>query len=296
MPTTHGIDASRYQGTPDWVAVKGHLGVCGFVFLKATDSTSYSHVDWFRHERTRALAAGLQVGAYHFADTTRDPVAQARYFYLTAGHLDPIVVPGGELPAYILDLEKGTGDLSTWALRFLSELELLTNRTPGFYSYAPFIREHIRPNAPGLSHFPLWIAGYRSRMPVVPSPWQTAVLWQYSSQAHIPGIVGNVDVNQLVSPVHHEPLVAPSRQEDLMRDYVVVDIPKPDDLGRQVVGLPQFKFDTVSSVQIKANDDGRPVKALAQPWAYGADLVVSFVPLAGTSVPVGKVGLIIEHR
>lgn len=87
------------------------------------------------------------------------------------------------------------------------------------------------------------------------------------------------------------PVVAP--QEDFMRKYVVVDIPKPRADGAQVVGVPGVLFSKTAAATIKANDDGHPVPATVQTCAYGDALVLSFTGIDGKPVPSGKVGVVL---
>ena len=82
---TEGIDVSHWQGAIDWtmVAASGKR----FAYIKASESTDF--VDpAFLQNRAGARAAGLYVGAYHFAQpsaTAGDAVAEADHFIDTAG-------------------------------------------------------------------------------------------------------------------------------------------------------------------------------------------------------------------
>lgn len=60
-----GIDVSHWQGTINWDEV-AKAGV-KFVFIKATEGTSYSKLSYFKENAPQALTAGLKVGAYHYA-------------------------------------------------------------------------------------------------------------------------------------------------------------------------------------------------------------------------------------
>ena len=66
-----GIDASHWQGAINWTRVAGASKK--FVYLKTTEGTTY--VDpTFASNRSGARAAGIKVGAYHFARPDRRPV------------------------------------------------------------------------------------------------------------------------------------------------------------------------------------------------------------------------------
>ena len=91
-----------------------------------------------------------------------------------------------------------------------------------------------------------------------------------------------------------------------MRDYHPVDVPPPNADGLQAVVLP-YRFSAVSSVGIKANNDGQPVRATAQAWGWPAEADGFIFPAdtclvtlahtdSGRPVAEGSIGLIVEHR
>src|SRR4030095_2325491 len=90
-----GIDVSHWQGYIRWVDVKS-AGV-KFAFAKATDGRTI--VDSrYAGNRDRAEAAGVHIGAYHYARpdrTTSDAVREANWFVDHAGlrgrHLLPVL-------------------------------------------------------------------------------------------------------------------------------------------------------------------------------------------------------------
>lgn len=105
---------------------------------------------------------------------------------------------------------------------------------------------------------------------------------------------GDVRIHQLLDVIlpGARRLVA-TNQEDLVQHPFVATIPAPDAKGSQIVGTP-FKFADVAAVAIKANDDGRPVKAIVQPFAYGDGLALSFIRLDGKPLTIGaKIGVIV---
>jgi lysozyme len=59
MTQIKGIDVSWHNGAIDWAKVKAD-GV-NFVFIKATQGTAYSKVDYFKANAPKALAAGLML-------------------------------------------------------------------------------------------------------------------------------------------------------------------------------------------------------------------------------------------
>ncbi|HWF20072.1 MAG TPA: GH25 family lysozyme, partial [Verrucomicrobiae bacterium] len=73
-----GIDVSSYQGTPNWSSVRGS-GIV-FAWAKATESTTITDGD-FAYNENNGKAAGVLMGAYHFAHPNlNSPGAEAGYF------------------------------------------------------------------------------------------------------------------------------------------------------------------------------------------------------------------------
>jgi GH25 family lysozyme M1 (1,4-beta-N-acetylmuramidase) len=193
--TLDGIDISHHQsGRLDLTAAK-RAGL-RWMYVKATEGTSFK--DKTHRARVRqARAAGLPVGAYHFARPEGgDAAAEARFF------LANIDIRAGDMVP-MLDLE----DIGDLTLAQLTEWTGVWVRT---------VNQEIRRK--GLSGKPviytpfnltkgfgclLWVARYSDdfRAPVIPRPWQRAAIWQHSNGRlgpvkHVPG-VGRVDVNAM---------------------------------------------------------------------------------------------------
>jgi GH25 family lysozyme M1 (1,4-beta-N-acetylmuramidase) len=197
-PTIPGIDISHWQGTIDWAKVAG--AGKEFAFMKATDDDNY--VDpTFATNRAQARANGLMVGAYHFArpdPSAGDARREARYFVKVA---DP--KPGSLLP--VLDIETSQGldqrEVTHWARTWVAEVRDLTGVTPLVYT-SPYgwmtrtgdTRLVARDGAP------LWVAHWGVSSPTLPAAnWDGHgwVVWQHTSEGHVAGIAGNVDLDKL---------------------------------------------------------------------------------------------------
>lgn len=193
--TLDGVDISHHQsGRFDLKAAKA-AGLRWW-YVKATEGTSFKDPTYRKRVR-QARAAGLPVGAYHFARPGNgDAVAEARYFLkhieLRAGDMVPM-----------LDLED-IGDLTlaqltTWTGAWVRTVtqELRRKGLAGRpVIYTPFNLEK------GFGCL-LWVARYSDdfRPPVIPRPWQRAAIWQHSNGRlgpvkSVPGL-GHVDVNAL---------------------------------------------------------------------------------------------------
>ena len=191
-----GVDVSKYQhddGKPiDWGAVK--RSGQSFAFIKATGGSN--RVDpWFAREWAAAGRAGMIRGAYHYADPSSNPEAQAALVVRTVGSTREANNLG-----IVLDLEDDGGlapaALAAWAHRFLDAVEARTGRVPILYTYVYFW-EHAMAGNRTFGAYPLWLARYADKAPAPVSGWSRWTFWQYSSSGHVPGIVGTVDRNRM---------------------------------------------------------------------------------------------------
>jgi GH25 family lysozyme M1 (1,4-beta-N-acetylmuramidase) len=191
-----GVDVSKYQHDDgraiDWAAVK--RSGQAFAFLKATGGSN--RVDpWFTREWAAAGRAGMVRGAYHYADPSSNPEAQAALVVQTVGSTREASNLG-----IVLDIEDDGGlapaALAAWAHRFLDAVEARTGRTPILYTYVYFW-QHAMANNRSFGAYPLWLARYADQPPAPVAGWSQWTFWQHSSSYRVPGIVGSVDHNYL---------------------------------------------------------------------------------------------------
>jgi lysozyme len=100
---------------------------------------------------------------------------------------------------YVLDLEGEASKidkapLSLWAYTFLKEVQRLAGAGVMLYTGAYFARDNLN-NI--LAEFPLWIAHYGTQTPLDNNTWKEWTMFQYSSTGSVPGILGNVDLNEI---------------------------------------------------------------------------------------------------
>lgn len=177
-----GIDVSSYQGNIDWAQVKAS-GI-DFAYIKATEGTALLDSN-FLVNFAKATLAGVKVGAYHYGHPNEDPIANANVF------INAVKRSGyGDLPL-VLDLEI-TGGLTTgfdvWAEKFLEQVKSATNRPVMLYSGEWFTQNYL---VSLTSKYPLWIAKYGTIPPNL--KW---TVWQQSETGQVPGIQGNVDIDE----------------------------------------------------------------------------------------------------
>lgn len=184
-----GCDVSHWQGEVNWEKVKA--GGLSFVYIKATEGQSF--IDpLFEANIQGAKAAGLYVGAYHFArfQKKQDAIQEARHFFTT---IKPHVL---DLPP-VLDLETNQGQageiLSQNAFLFMETLHHLTNVTPMIYTSTQFAKQHL---AQTLKNYLLWIAHFGQNQPGENGIWEKWTVFQYTDKGNVPGIKGAVDLDE----------------------------------------------------------------------------------------------------
>ena len=180
-----GPDISSYQGYPNMGAVAG--GDNTFIIIKATEGTGYVNPA-FAATRDAAHAAGLIVGAYHFADIG-DPHAEAAFFLRVVGGLR-------DNEFLVLDFERPAADPPGWCGAWLDDVRAATGLSPFIYMNQSACRGS---NWTGIANagYPLWIAIYDGDpWTFQPQPyWGVPPLKQYTDASQIAGIAGNVDRN-----------------------------------------------------------------------------------------------------
>ena len=184
----YGVDVSYYQGTINWTKV---AAAKDFAIARVSDG---SYLDTkFDQNWSGMKAAGIIRGAYQFFEPGEDPTTQANIMIskmvgFGPGDLPPMLdmeVTGGQSPATI------TAKIHTWA----NKIKAATGRTPLIYTGKYFWEPKV--NSSDFAAYPLVIAAYvKPNCPNTPSPWTKWAMWQYSSSGVVPGIAGNVDMDE----------------------------------------------------------------------------------------------------
>jgi GH25 family lysozyme M1 (1,4-beta-N-acetylmuramidase) len=157
-----------------------------FVYVKATEGTTYKNPH-FAADYAAARAAHRYVGAYVFARPDRgNPVGQAEHFLRHARFTrdSRTLVP-------FVDLEwpydgVGTNDcydlnpdqMRAWIRAFVDRVEAGIGRKPMIYTNANWWNP-CTGNDTSFADYPLDIANYSKKQPMLPAGWQTFALWQY---------------------------------------------------------------------------------------------------------------------
>lgn len=220
MSVIKGIDVSHHQGTIDWgkVAKAGYR----YAILKATEGASYRDPTLVTNAHG-AAAAGLEVGAYHFARLSSPPEAQADLF-LTATH--GLTLDMGLWLDYEDRDTKGTSPKSrtTWAERWVAKVRASQPRV-GWYADQGFIASMLPSEA--MRGIPLWIAAPSVVTPRTSWYGRPAAIQQVDWHASVPGISGDVDVNVGPNPWPKTPPPPPPAVKVLWRDPKTGDVFQP---------------------------------------------------------------------
>jgi len=202
-----GIDVSSYQGgSINWTSVK-NSGVT-FAWAKATEGTYYYDADFTINEGN-AKAAGVYIGAYHFARPDLDvgtagADTEAAYFW---NHAKAYLTGGNGYLVPMLDFETSYGSgasMSAWINEWCQAVKNYAAANgavcnPVVYTDGSIASSLTSP----ATNWPLDIADPTCGNPQTTSPgvslgpWGTWTFWQYCWTASVPGVSGNVDVDVL---------------------------------------------------------------------------------------------------
>ena len=201
-----GIDVSHWQGTGlNWASIKSS-GIT-FAYCKASEGTGYTD-DTFAINEANAKAAGVLIGAYHYADFdintgTNGAIAEANHFWSVAKNY---IKGGGTYLMPMLDLEASrTGytktTLSQWANTWCitvsnSAAAVGITVKPVIYTSSSFASSWLDST---MTKWTPWIAAWptspnpQTDGPSSTAPWSTWTFWQYADNTTVPGHTGNVD-------------------------------------------------------------------------------------------------------
>jgi GH25 family lysozyme M1 (1,4-beta-N-acetylmuramidase) len=199
----NGIDVSSAQdasGPINWpdVAEAGY----NFAAIKATEGNYYVNPN-YASDAAAAVAAGMYVAAYHFANPPKSTgAAQADYAVANAGNYKV----GGQYLPLMLDLEYdpystnwcyglSPTQMVSWITAFMTEATTLTGAAPVIYTPAQWW-DTCTGNSVAFAGDVLWVPAYSAGTPgTLPAGWSSWSLWQYTSSGSVPGITGSVDLD-----------------------------------------------------------------------------------------------------
>ena len=197
-----GIDVAYPQYVINWKAL-ADAGNISFVSAKVTQGLS--GIDKQFHNNWQGIMDnGFIRGAYHFADTSNDPIKEAQHFLDVMGQIGY-----GDFLALDIEVSNLTGPAFTnWVLSWLEKVEQVTGTTPFIYTGGPFFNQHAgkvdAATTAKLRKYPLWLAAYVTNPDkYVPDIWKDLgwILWQKAGDIaavgdkplHVAGIKTVVD-------------------------------------------------------------------------------------------------------
>jgi len=201
-----GLDVSHWQGLIDWNAVANATtpyGPIEWVYVKASEGRTVQDPRYLENIKG-ASAAGLKVGAYHFAWPNKPSSADVGNFIaqLELGR-DYLTLPP------LLDLEKHPAgqvqpgaSLRQWVNDFSGSLLAAGYRKPLLYVGTNYSNKFLDGQAIDLDVWiPQWNRGPLSYTGDEGGPkWLNDTtrnwkVWQFTNRGRIPGIKSHVDVN-----------------------------------------------------------------------------------------------------
>jgi len=196
-----GVDVSDYQGTINWVNVK-NAGV-SFAWAKATEG-AFSNENTFTNNQNNAAAAGVYIGAYHFAHPELHPGTsgaqqEAQHFWFVSRNW---IKTGGTRMQPMVDMESdltGFGftktSLSQWVNDWCNYLVAVARTNgvtvkPIIYTGASYASTWMNTT---VTNHPIWMASYPSSPdpqtghPSGTNPWTMWNFWQYTGSNTVAG-------------------------------------------------------------------------------------------------------------
>jgi len=208
-----GIDVYEGQGSINWTDVHG--GGVDFAFAKATEGNYYEDPD-FKANMVNGKAAGVQMGAYHFARPDIDCVStDANYFWAFAGGY---ILKDGKSLDPMVDFEVFDGsdcqpNYTAWFNTWATDVKAKTSNFmhPVIYcSACSGACDLIEYDLSGGITLSAWIANYNGEDLYTGNPWSSCdccnawttgcstanwTYWQVSSTGSIPGISDDTDLD-----------------------------------------------------------------------------------------------------
>ena len=185
--TKNGIDISEWQGDINWSAVDA-----GFVIIRAGYGREISQKDKkFERNYSGAKSEGIPCGAYWYSYATSEEEARKE----AAVCLEIIKGKQFEYPIYF-DVEEqkifalGREKVSAIITAFLTELEK-AGYFCGLYMSAYPLKNYVTDTV--RRRYAVWVANYDVSKPDYNGQYG---MWQKSSKGSVPGIVGDVDLDE----------------------------------------------------------------------------------------------------
>lgn len=182
-----GIDVSEYQGEINWKEVhwvENNFPI-EFAFMRAT--VGKNRVDKEFEANWKGAKDKLICGAYHYYRPNENSIEQANNFIKT------VKLRVGDLPP-VLDIEaipeaQSIDSLKVGLKRWLERVDKHYKMKPIIYTNQRFYEAFLKDD---FYDYKFWIANYSFFSETIHDDW---LFWQFTENATVSGINGNVDVN-----------------------------------------------------------------------------------------------------
>lgn len=192
------MDVSRWQGRIDWNKVKAS-GLVSGVMLRALgnsakDAPSKPYIDpYFARNYRECKRLGIPCGVYYYCKAVNTEEADKELALLRkvlTGKTVQLPVAVDIEDTYVqAPLGKQTlTDIAAHALAAIERMGFYAMLYTGLY----FGQTNLYMGGAALKKYDVWLAAYRSKKP---TPEWNFGLWQYTSTAIVPGVIGNVDLS-----------------------------------------------------------------------------------------------------
>jgi GH25 family lysozyme M1 (1,4-beta-N-acetylmuramidase) len=194
-----GIDISHYDGEINWPELAKRSNF-RFAYMKATEGSTYVDKTFERNWK-QSKDAGLIRGAYHVFSFCKSAAGQfdlVKKIVPKDESALPIAIDVQWINGPIIPGEEKCNDIPT-ATKSLSDLERMLRdaygKRPVIHGFTSTFKDIVRE---GFGSNTIWLQDYKKTPnqtgPSLPgkNPWS---IWQFSSNAVLPGINGHVDVN-----------------------------------------------------------------------------------------------------
>ncbi len=225
---SRGIDVSSYQGEIDWSKVKaaGVEFTIMKVIRKDLSADKQFENNWNGCEESGVVVQGVY--NYSYAKTVEKARTDAQAVLKVLGDRKPMVWMDVED-----NCQKGLGQALIEIIKAYGTIIMEAGLQFGVYTGLSFYKSYILPYEGKLSEVPFWIARYplSASMTVAMDPsgvYKPAIActmygWQYSSKGSVPGISGNVDMNEWYVDLEAERVAVPEEKAEYKLSNFILD-------------------------------------------------------------------------
>ena len=231
------VDISYYNTVKDWIALRNavdgviiRLGYTGYGSGKIMYDKQY-------HDNIKAAELmDIKRGVYFFPQSVTEKEAEAEADFIAQAVGGKVLELGVWLDSEIADVKNKSGraDKLTRAIR-TGLLHIIIERlkyygiAAGVYASKSWLENQL--DMSRLKNVPVWVAQYNKECTYRGS----YIMWQYTSKGKVPGIVGNVDLSEIVYSVSDEDPELDNAVEVIARRVIKGDFGQGHEMRRNSI-------------------------------------------------------------